>query len=256
MFVHNSLKRAMEKIDLRMDRCEDGGSCYGMSELKSRRTGEDWYVEEGKCESVIFVEAAPKSECSGGVGELVQKHGLKIGVAEKAGGAVERMLQGGDPFRNNKCDGVDCFVCGNEMPIGCRGGGIVCQLECKVCDRKYGGRAGRSECERGCGHMKDLEDKVGSSPLYGHGELFRQNENFGVGVSVLAGCCGKASRGMITEAVLIGELENNETMNGRTEWSCTKLCGLWIGVVGEPSVRNITDCTFYTNLFPLFLHAI
>ena len=80
MFVHNSLKRAMEKFDLRMDRYKDGKSYYDMNELKNRKTGKDWYVEEGKYESVIFVEATPKSEYSKNVRKLVQKHKLKIRV--------------------------------------------------------------------------------------------------------------------------------------------------------------------------------
>ena len=100
---------------------------------------------------------------------------------------------------------------------------IVYQLKCKVCDRKYRGQTGRSEYERNCEHIKDLENKVKSSPLYRHKELFHQNENFDIKVSILARCYGKASRRMITEAVLIGELENNETMNSKTEWSYTKL---------------------------------
>ena len=223
MFVHNSLKRAMEKFDLRMDRYKDGKSYYDMNELKNKKIGKDWYVEEGKYESVIFVEATPKSEYSKNVRKLVQKHKLKIRVVEKAGETVKQILQRSDPFKNNKCNRVDCFVCRNEIPINCRERGIVYQLKCKVCDRKYRGQTGRSEYERNCEHIKDLENKVKSSPLYRHKELFHQNENFDIEVSILARCYGKASRRMITEAVLIGELENNETMNSKTEWSYTKL---------------------------------
>jgi len=207
-----------------MDRYKDGKSYYDINELKNKKIGKNWYVEEGKYESpVIFVEATPKSEYSKNVRKLVQKHKLKIRVVEKAGETVKQILQRSDPFKNNKCNRVDCFVCRNEIPINCRERGIVYQLKCKVCDRKYRGQTGRSEYERNCEHIKDLENKVKSSPLYRHKELFHQNENFDIEVSILARCYGKASRRMITEAVLIGELENNETMNSKTEWSYTKL---------------------------------
>ena len=46
MFVHNSLKRAMEKFDLRMDRYKDGKSYYDMNELKTGK--QTRYFEEGK----------------------------------------------------------------------------------------------------------------------------------------------------------------------------------------------------------------
>ena len=42
-------------------------------------------------------------------------------------------------------------------------------------------------------------------------------------IEILSRCYGKPSRRMITEAVLIEELNEEETMNSRKEWTYTRL---------------------------------
>ena len=61
------------------------------------------------------------------------------------------------------------------------------------------------------------------TPLCRHKELFHPNENFDITVKILAKCFGKPTRRKITEAVLIDELSDNQTMNNKKEWTYTKL---------------------------------
>ena len=71
--------------------------------------------------------------------------------------------------------------------------------------------------------MKDWEDGNRKCPLVKHQELYHPNENFEVDAKVLYKCFGKPTRRLITEAVLIGELSDEETMNSKREWTYTHL---------------------------------
>ena len=56
-----------------------------------------------------------------------------------------------------------------------------------------------------------------------HNELFHVNKSFDISVKILAKCFGKPTRWKITEAVLIDELSDNQTMNNKKEWTYTEL---------------------------------
>ena len=71
--------------------------------------------------------------------------------------------------------------------------------------------------------MDDWAKGVQSSPLVRHKELFHPNDDFQIDVKILAKCFGKPSRRMITEAVLIDELSEQDTMNSKSEWNYVKL---------------------------------
>ena len=53
--------------------------------------------------------------------------------------------------------------------------------------------------------------------------MFHGRKTFPISVKVLERCFGDATRRKITEAVLIDELSNDQTMNGKTEWRYVKL---------------------------------
>ena len=224
LFIHDTIVKAFEKFDVRIDRHSEGKSYYNLEELTNRVKGKEWYKENGKFEAVMFVEATPKSEYLRNVKKLVTKHKLKIKVVEKAGQTIKQVLQRSDPYQNNTCNRDNCFVCANDIPINCRERGIVYELRCTVCqNRKYRGQTGRSEFERVGEHFEGLEGEDPSTPLFRHKELYHPDEEFSVEVKVLAKCFGKPSRRMITEAVLIDELGADETMNNKSEWTYTKL---------------------------------
>ena len=60
-------------------------------------------------------------------------------------------------------------------------------------------------------------------PLQRHANLFHGGGHFVAELKVLSECYGKPSRRLITESVLIDELPETMTMNGKNEWSYVKL---------------------------------
>ena len=60
-------------------------------------------------------------------------------------------------------------------------------------------------------------------PLQRHSNLFHNGERFDVEVKVVAKCYGRPTRRMVTEAVLIGEIPDDQTMNNRSEWNYANL---------------------------------
>ena len=105
------------------------------------------------------------------------------------------------------------------MDIDCRTRGCVYEIQCKECKKKYIGQTGRSIYERTKEHFKDWRDQKDGSILLEHSKKYHQNESFEVEISIKAKCIGEPATRLITEAVLIDELTNFETMNNKSEWS-------------------------------------
>jgi len=222
-FMIDSLNGALDKYDVRKRRFEEGQSYYDVSDLSNRKkkadNPHDWYKEEDKYESVLFVEPTWKSNLKVQVEKLLKKYHLKIKVVERVGETVKSILQRSDPFRTNICEREDCLICEKALPVNCRERGVVYELVCTVCERKYRGQTGVSIYERTCKHSKDWRDGLESCPLYRHQELFHPDGEFDFEVRVLSKCFGKPTRRMITEAVKIGELKDDESMNSKREWT-------------------------------------
>jgi hypothetical protein len=192
---------------------------------KPKRKTMDWYKHDGKYDSVLFVEATPESELKKMTERLVKKHKLKILVVERAGGTTCAVLQKSDPFRHHECGRDRCVTCRKGSGIDCRARGIIYQFECKEneCGRKYRGTTGRSVFERVTEQVNKWSSGDDECPLRRHSVLFHEERQFEFEVKVLRNCYGKPSRRMITEAVYIDELKDDETMNSKHEWSFTKL---------------------------------
>ena len=165
------------------------------------------------------MEPTWKSNLKVQVEKLLKKYHLKIKVVERVGETVKSILQRSDPFRTNICEREDCLICEKALPVNCRERGVVYELVCTVCERKYRGQTGVSIYERTCKHSKDWRDGLESCPLYRHQELFHPDGEFDFEVKVLSKCFGKPTRRMITEAVKIGELKDGESMNSKKEWT-------------------------------------
>ena len=224
--VYETLSKALDKYDIRIERFDAGYSYYDISDpSKKKRKGHEWYKgDNNEYESVMFVEATPESTYKNEVQKLVKKHKLKIRVVERAGVTIQRILQRSDPFQRRICNRNDCFVCQNDIPINCRERGFVYDIKCTLCEnRRYRGQTSRSAYERIGEHIDDWSKGLDGSPLAKHQELFHPNETFGIEVKILSRCFGKPSRRMITESVLIDELSTHETMNSKQEWTYTKL---------------------------------
>ena len=144
-------------------------------------------------------------------------------MAERVGETVKSILQRRDPFSTNICERNDCHICNNALPIKCRERGVVYELRCKSCERKYRGQTGVSIYERTCEHSKNWRNEETSCPLYRHQELYHEDGEFDFEVRILSKCFGKPSRRMITEAVIIGEIDEEESMNHKREWTYVAL---------------------------------
>ena len=71
--------------------------------------------------------------------------------------------------------------------------------------------------------MKNWDDDLHSFPLKRHADECHGGHRFNFDVSILSKCFGKPSRRLITEAVMIEELKEDEVMNSRKEWCYTCL---------------------------------
>ena len=209
---------ALQRYD---DKVSNGGLLSRRQESQRGPDKQDWYKKNGKYDSVMFVEATPGSELRKEVERIVRRHRVKIKVVERVGTTVKRTLQKSDPFSQRGCGRDQCVVCESGCDVDCRTRGVVYELWCKECMRKYRGQTGRSTHER----TKEQVSSGGSDdkPLKRHRELYHGGDDVEVGCKILARCFGKPSRRMISEAVYIDELKDSETMNSKREWSYTKL---------------------------------
>ena len=209
---------------------EEGKSMYGpeaRGREKKRRGAKnnDWYRENGKYESVMFVEATPKSELKGKVERLIKKYKLKIKVVERVGTTVKRVLQRSNPFPRGHCERNDCEICRRGCGVDCRMRGCVYEIICKEegCGRMYRGQTGRSAYTRTGEHVADWRRGDVKCPLYRHSTIYHQGQEFEFGMKILARCYGKPSRRRISEAVHIDKLNYTQTMNNKREWTFINL---------------------------------
>ena len=225
-FICDALRGAIAKYDVRKQRFDNGLSYYDLSDIPGGKQSDnphEWYKEDGKYESVLFLEPTPKSQLKIQIEKLLRKYKLKIKVVERVGETVKQLLQRSDPFQKNICERENCSICAKVLPVNCRERGVVYELICTRCARKYRGQTSNSIYQRTCEHVDDWRREDLSCPLYRHQELFHQNEDFDFEVKILSKCFGKPTRRMITEAVMIEELREEETMNNKNEWTYVAL---------------------------------
>ena len=184
---------------------------------------QQWYTRDGRFESVMFVEATPNSELAKRIREVMKKEGLHIMIVEKAGITIKGLLQRSNPFGTSHCEREECSICEHGSSVDCRLRGCVYEYLCEQCNRKYRGQTGRSIYERNKEHMEAWNRGDDEEPLQRHSNIYHEGERFDVKLNVLAKCYGRPSKRMITEAVMIEELPDDETMNNKKEWTYTKL---------------------------------
>ena len=112
--------------------------------------------------------------------------------------------------------------------MDCREHACVYRIGCKDCKergihKEYVGQTSRSIGERVDEHVKDVVNKNVDSPLGRHAEESHGGESFQIEASIKAKCYGRPSRRMITEAVMIEEIEEGRTMNSKSEWNYVEL---------------------------------
>jgi len=177
----------------------------------------------GKYDGVIFVDVTENSEMMREVQRSCKRNKLKVKVVEKMRSTVRGEIQRSNPFKNRGCGRDNCILCELGMNLDCRTRGCVYEMKCAECSRKYRGQTGRSIFERINEHFKDWRDAVEGSVLFQHSNKYHGHQNFNVEVSILSRCFGEPTTRMITEAVLIDQLSDEETLNSKSEWTYVKL---------------------------------
>lgn len=197
--------------------------------IDKKKKKANWYKNEGKYKSVMFVQPTKDGELKKRIQELAHRNGVKIKVVEKAGLTMKKVLQRSNPYEKKACDREDCPVCALGQVGECRTRGCGYHLKCEDDSKKYKGQTGRSMYERlkeeiACWEMKDEK-----SPLWRHSQLFHNGQQFPLEVKVIDKSFGKPSRRLITEAVEIEKLKDEETMNSKQEWTFMKLNKVRVG---------------------------
>ena len=82
---------------------------------------------------------------------------------------------------------------------------------------------GRSVGERINEHHNDWSNQKEESPLWRHSVEHHDAGTFPIEVKILKRCFGKPTRRMITEAVLVEEVENKESMNNKYEYGYVRI---------------------------------
>ena len=87
----------------------------------------------------------------------------------------------------------------------------------------YRGQTGRSVYERTKEHIEKWEAQAEDSYLQKHALQYHNGGTFNIDVKILAQCYGKPTARMITEAVMIEELPDENSLNAKSEWTYVKL---------------------------------
>ena len=220
-YRYEVLSRATRKNEQwRMRSAEDEGR------RRKRARGKDWY-DKTKFDGVMFVDVTPNSELKHRVQDACKRNGVKVKVVEKMDRTVKNRLQRNNPYGWKHCERGDCPTCNRDIHINCRARGCVYQIECTDCQqtvsKQYRGQSGRSIYERMKEHFKEWEDEAEDSYLMKHAVQYHQGETFGVDVKIITQCYGKPTTRMITEAVKIEELPDENSLNSKSEWTYVRL---------------------------------
>ena len=234
-FRFEVVEMAVRRHERKVKQWREGRALYARSRDDRRRVTDKtekrrgWYKRDGKYDSVMFVQPTKDGELKRKVQEVARRNGVKVKVVERAGLTMKKVLQRSDPYGKKDCGRSDCPVCQFGQVGVCRSRGCGYQLKCKADSRKYKGQTGRSVYERVKEEMRDWEKKDEKSPLWRHSQLFHQGRGFVLEVKVIDRSFGKPSRRLITEAVEIEKLKEDETMNSKQEWTYVKLNKVQVG---------------------------
>ena len=192
----------------------------------TRKDKKKWY-DEKKFDGVMFVDVTLNGEMKQRVEKAFRKNKVKVKVVEKIRRMVKKELQRSNPYEWEHCGRHDCVTCNLGIRINCRARGSVYEIRCEDCGRtvekKYRGQTGRSIYERMKEHFNKWLNGAEDSPLHKHSVECHNGESFEVGVKFLAQCYGKPTTRLITEAIHIEELPEENSMNEKTEWNYINL---------------------------------
>ena len=175
----------------------------------------------------MFVDVTPNSDLKHKVQDACKRNGVRVKVVEKMDKTVKKQIQRSNPYGWEQCGRTDCPTCTRNILINCRDRGCVYEISCTNClttvSKQYRGQSGRSMYERMKEHLREWEAKSADSYLHKHSLQCHNGEVFGIDVKILGQCYGKPTTRMITEAVKIEELPEENSMNSKSEWTYVRL---------------------------------
>ena len=120
---------------------------------KRRNNGKNWYEQDGKYESILYVQPTNGSELKKEAEKLVRSLKLKVKVVEGNGRSLKGLIQRSDPFVKSLCGREGCKACELNKDINCRERDCVYAMKCLDCEengkrQEYRGQTGRSLGER------------------------------------------------------------------------------------------------------------
>ena len=175
----------------------------------------------------MFVDVTLNGQMKRRVEKAFKKSKMKVKVVEKIRRMVKKELQRSNPYEWEHCGREDCVTCNLGIRINCRSRGSVYEIRCEDCGRTvekmYRGQTGRSIYERMKEHFSKWLSAAEDSTLHKHSVEYHNGNTFKVDVKILAQCYGKPTTRLITEAVRIEELPEENSLNEKTEWNYIQL---------------------------------
>ena len=178
---------------------------------KKRNT---WFAKGG-FETVLFVDATPRSELAKECRGILKEAELKIKVVEKSGKLLKRYLTRSDPFKLLNCESEECYVCKVNPTLNCKTRDAVYEIKC-TCGENYIGETARSLGERCNEHIKKLERKESTSVFHQHMIEKHSGTEQSLSIQLLGTCPNDAMLRQVTEATYIHM--NNPELNAKEEW--------------------------------------
>ena len=155
----------------------------------------------------------------------------KVRFMERIGNKVRDMICVANPWKNQRCGGKECEMCGSEntkLHGTCKKEGITYELKCDECEKKgitikYIGQSSRSICERKKEHDDGQRKMNVENALWKHSS----NEHEGKQMSYSAKVTGTYKTVMarrISEWVYIArESMKYKLMNSKGEWKAENI---------------------------------
>ena len=109
----------------------------------------------------------------------IKKSNCKIKVVEKSGRSLKSILKKTNPFKEDRCNQQDCFICSSEGSGQCDRANITYTIECEPTRKNKGvycGETGENGYTRGKEHLEQYENKNENSVLWRYCREIHNNE--------------------------------------------------------------------------------
>ena len=193
---------------------------------EKRRKKRTWY-KDGGFDSVLFVPSTRNGRLKKMYQREIASSGFRIKVVERTGVTLKQKLQVSNPFKPQRCDREDCFVCRTEGTGNCSSESITYAIRCLGdCQERnvYKGESSRNGYTRGLKHQNDLNSRnAKNSALWKHCRNVHRSTMQEFQMKVTGTFKNDAMLRQITEAVQIESTNPNNLMNTRAEWNMTRV---------------------------------